>query len=194
MDNKNPLNLSENYVYKKASGAVALKKWSLIIDALNVTDDKIRQFIADYCEHSCDQSSKISFNNIEEVCKHQDMFPLSIKILSMLNLKDKNLFLVEEQPKKDLTVTLDDAESNMVKEWIVSFLLKQNEADDIKNKTGIDIVQHSEKLLMNELVNMINKELETKDNFYVSKMVDSYSYVNDGTGPKMILTSRCSVE
>jgi hypothetical protein len=48
---------------------------------------------------------------------------------------------------------------------------------------------------MHNLADHLNKELETKDDFYVYMMVISLSLIADGrSAPKMYLMSRCKVK
>ena len=127
-----------------------LKKWSPISDALKVTDKKIKQIICDYAEYHQFQinlnefKEKMGFIKKLDSYEMQDLVPISCKILSQLNLKNKKI--TEE------------------------FYFVNN--------------------LMKKIVDYINKELETKNNLYITILVDSLTIEST----KFILTSRIHIE
>jgi hypothetical protein len=57
------------------------------------------------------------------------------------------------------------------------------------------IEEIGENTLLHLLIDYLNEELETKNNLYITTMVNSISLVSsDGMRPKLILTSRCHVD
>jgi hypothetical protein len=108
----------------------------------------------------------------------QNLLPVSMKILSLLNLKDKNY---------EIRTGLD------VKE--ISVKIKRETMNDIITATGMDIVQKLESYLIGALVETINKELETKDTIYIESMANALILVNDEDfNPIMKLRSRYEIK
>lgn len=76
----------------------------------------------------------------------------------------------------------------ILKQNISSIELSTKIRDDRDNDKGIEI-------LIDELILFLNRELETKDNLYVTTVVNSVSVVEEtGTPPNLLLTSRCLVQ
>jgi len=73
--------------YNKRTGKDALKMWKPIIEALKVEDEEMAQLIADYAEHDMYMSQ---FNT-----SSQNLLPASLKALSRLNLKNKNVIFAD---------------------------------------------------------------------------------------------------
>ncbi len=166
-----------------------LKKWSPILDILKIEDEGVRMFAAEYAEnYSIKETfpisrvkplydemnypeSKVDADNIG-----QNLLPLSIKIISMLNLKDKNLFRVESP------------------EGITDIVISED-LEDI-NEYTLEKVNVIESSLIKKLASYLNKELETKDNLYIYNLASSILSIKEVNSNKtrMTLVSRCKVE
>ena len=155
-----------------------LKKWSPISDALKVTDKKIKQIICDYAEYHQFQinlnefKEKMGFIKKLDSYEMQDLVPSSCKILSQLNLKDKNIILKEDISPTEFNIPLTNKEYNFLKNKKIT-----EEFYFVNN-------------LMKKIVDYINKELETKNNLYITILVDSLTIEST----KFILTSRIHIE
>ena len=149
-----------------------LTKWKPILDVLKVTDEK-RLFIAEYAEHHMKLDSEAS-TIFETKSMDQNLLPISLKVLSELKLDGKNVEIKMGMPTK-------------------SFSMLLNENDGILNPNYIEEI--GENTLLHLLIDYLNEELETKNNLYITTMVNSISLIScDGMKPKMTLTSRCHVE
>jgi hypothetical protein len=202
-----------------------IRKWKPIFDALNVTDENIKGFMAEYAEkHSRMENwnrvygeKEIIPEKKERLITHpdidpygeenwddtpinngrspsgfhlgpdpaadvaQNLLPISMKILSKLNLEGKNL-VVEDNPRS-------------VEEYQVACSVSRNQIEDVRAMLGIDVVQKIENMLVEEMIQMINRRLEDKNNFHVYIMAESISLISEATwAPRMILKSRFKVE
>ena len=175
-----------------------LRKWSPILDALKVTDDKIKKIMveyAEYCQSPDDKIKKImveysdyqsSENDIAQNFIGQNLLPVSLKILSQLNIKDKNVVLkkdkigFEDIPTKNFSISINKNELISMKEGNCGFGVFG----------GFQVVQQLESEIVQLLVNNINKELETKENLYISSLVQSISIIStEKYGPRLMLKS-----
>jgi hypothetical protein len=158
-----------------------LIKWAPILDVLEIKDNDIRNFIAVYAEHHQDNFSLTECPRIEEMYGKEpiSLLPVSLKLLSMLNLTGKN---IEIRDKKD------------VKSKKVSIKIKRSEVE-MYAQYGRDIIARIETALINELACQINDELKTNNNFYVHRMVSYISLiVDDFMDPVITMISECKVE
>lgn len=95
----------------------ALHKWSPILDALKVTDEKKRKIMAEYAEvHSyMEAESLATFAGINTLNVGQDkspdvgqnLSPVSLKILSQLNLENKNVIFKQGLPSLSFSTEVD---------------------------------------------------------------------------------------
>ena len=185
-----------------------VEKWTPIFDALKVTDEKKRKFMAEYAEHHTKmdfkqlthiEPKKISEvfpydeNNedliwVEELGKGgenadlgQNLLPISLKVLSDIKFENKNVELKRGLEIKSFRFKLD-------KSWIMEYKLI----------TGKNWVIQVESILLKYLSDAINKELETKDNLYVESMCSMLSLKNEGTKnepiPVLVLYSKYQVD
>ena len=138
------------------------EKWKPIINAYNVTDEKVKIFMSEYAEY---YQKVVCINGVNS----ESSLPISLKILSKLNLKDKNIIIKDNQP----AITFDYNEPFT---------------------TTIDIGIESEKYLIDQVSNYLNKELETKNNLYITVIIESISVISELDKSIIRLTSRCSVE
>lgn len=151
-----------------------VEKWRPILDALNVTDENKRKFMAEYAEFHMKMDS---FQ--DTVCERnsqgdigQNLLPLSLKILSMLNLENKNYQLKGGLPTKVFSEEIDP-------EWVVKY----------KGETGNDWVEKLEGILVDRLIESINRDLEIHDNFYVQSAANMITLKNEGTDdPKSVMS------
>ena len=154
-------------------------KWHPIIDALEVTDKKKRKIMAEYAEfHQQYQNENLIVSENEDIA--QNLLPVSLKILSQLNLTEKNVIL-----KQGLPTLSFDIDINM------------KQVSDMKDGgiDGTQIVIQLEGILTKKLVEYINKELETKDNLYLTTVAQSISLISEENfTPKMYLTSRIHID
>ena len=134
-----------------------LKKWSPVLDALKVTVK--RQFIAEYAEQQSTKENEL-LNSNPSVGVLQNLLPISLKILSKLNLNSKNVSLKDGLPTISFSAELE-----------------KNELENIKAADGLELVQKLENKIVDNLVTYINKELETKDNLYINTVCQSISLI-----------------
>jgi len=174
----------KSFIYMYHTPERRLKKWTPITDALKVTDEKIKQIICDYAEyhqfqiHLNEFKEKMGF--IELDSNQQNLVPISCKILSQLNLKNKNVIFKEDDGIPTLSFYVD---------------VDREQIKAIKEAKDLQIVQQLEKILIDKLVEYINKELETKNNLYITTIVQSiYLISTEEFTPKMYLTSRIHIE
>lgn len=175
-ENRNETIKAFTYIYHTPDRR--LKKWSPISDALKVTDEKIKQIICDYAEYHQFQinlnefKEKMGFIKKLDSYEMQDLVPISCKILSQLNLKDKNIILKEDISPTEFNIPLTNKEYKFLKNKKIT-----EEFYFVNN-------------LMKKIVDYINKELETKNNLYITILVDSLTIEST----KFILTSRIHIE
>lgn len=143
------------------------EKWKPIIDSFGITNKYIRKFISEYAEYH----QKYSENHY----KTKDLLPLSCNVLSKLNLAGKNLEIKKNQPD-------------------VSFSCQVKKDNYTTAKDRMLIIQETEQNLINQLIEHINKKLETKNNLYITTMINSIDVTNNDDYFNMILTSCCNVE
>jgi hypothetical protein len=142
-----------------------VKKWCTVLDDLRVSnDEKIRKIISDYAEY---HSEIENINKIKYPELQNNLLSSSLKVLSKLNLVNKNVIIKEDIPTIELATKI---------------------RDDVDNDNSID-------MLIQDLINTLNKELETKDNLYITTVVNSVSIIEEtDTPPYLLLTSRCLVQ
>jgi len=152
-----------------------LQKWNHVLNALNVDDEKLRLFVSLYAEyfqmeHTKNETPSALYNStwapyvsppkffvLNEIFDlSRELLPTNIKILSKLNLKDKHYEI-----------------KNGLSERIVTIPISNETYSDIKNADINDVLWKLENILVNKLVNDINLELETNNEFYVDSLIDS---------------------
>lgn len=140
-----------------------IQKWSPILDVLNVTDVKKRRFMSVYAEHQSKSEPDLLFGFSEKVDLSmsdgatqgdiaQNLLPMSMKILSLLNLEGKRIQIKENLPTRKFSIDI----SNVTE-------LDKKKFDEM----NLDFVRLVENKLMDILVENINEELKTKNNFYI---------------------------
>jgi hypothetical protein len=182
----------DNYVPPELTDEKKLIKWGPILDALNVKDSNLRQFMATYAEHHCriemdkdiyqSLSEKDIRSKLNGLGNHPVTFlPISLKLLSMLKLEGKNYFVIGNG--KDTEIK--NVSVSVTKEQINAFT-----ESDMKD----NIIPMIENVLINKLSEIINKELETHENFFVYDMVENISVIAVDKNPPLInLTSRYKI-
>ena len=149
-------------------------KWHPIIDALEVTDKKKRKIMAEYAEfHQQYQNENLIVSENEDIA--QNLLPVSLKILSQLNLTEKNVILKQGLPTLRFDVDIDR---------------KQVE----ESHDGSQIVRQLEGILIGKLISYINKELETKTNLYLTAIAQAISFNYEKLNEKLVLKSRIYIE
>ena len=149
-------------------------KWHPIIDALEVTDKKKRKIMAEYAEfHQQYQNENLIVSENEDIA--QNLLPVSLKILSQLNLTEKNVILKQGLPTLRFDVDIDR---------------KQVE----ESHDGSQIVRQLEGILIGKLISYINKELETKNNLYLTAIAQAISFNYEKLNEKLVLKSRIYIE
>lgn len=222
-----------------------LQKWSPVLDALKVTDEKKRQFMADYAEfHMYNdfkeweidperEESEKRYNEkyhfegppqnplklLSDPDVGQNLLPISMSIISKLNLDGKNYEIKEGLPTNIFYEELTDEKIKEWNGWKKKTDIEGQEKVWSKSKSNpyptnfmsdedwksmneymndykwIDVV---EKLLYKRLVDTVNKELETKNTIYIQSMANKLMLRNDGTTdtpkPVLYLYSRYEVK
>ena len=154
------------------------------MDALKVTDEKTRKIMAEYAEfhmkHEIENQIHIVPNPDEDIA--QNLLPVSLKILALLNIKDKNVILKEGLSTLSFDVEVDREQIRAIKE-----------ANDKELNSGM--VQQLERILVDKLIEYINKELETKNNLYITTIAQSISLIqSEEWKPRMYITSRIHLD
>ena len=194
----------EDFTEIKAFGSLkidntkALKKWGPILDALKIEGAELRLFAAVYAEyHQLIDNMNYATIGLSTPLYNstwgedkgmsgsgdqiQNLLPVSLKILSKLNLSGKTYEI--KDPKEFNIGTLE-----------FSMELSDEEIQDIKYATGMDIVQKLEKKLVDVIVSHINKELETKNNLYIHTLANSINIISaEGFKPRVYITSRYKI-
>lgn len=98
------------------------------------------------------------------------LLPLELKILSKLNLDNKNIILTNENTETlMIPITINE---------------------DLRY-VGVDYAAQIEIMVMEILVRKINEKLETSNTFYINHMVSNVSIISDGTFlPKIVYKSK----
>lgn len=162
-----------------------LSKWEPIFYSLNVENERVRLFMAHYAEYHTELEIENAKIPDHSMMNHINLLPISLRVLSRLNLLDKNLYIKKGMP-------------NSIFENEVDYEIEEAKDENIiyssKRKT-LEVVQTTEEKLVQQLVDYVNNKLETSDNFYVTQMVNSLGTLKENTGKlKMVLISRFSVE
>jgi len=168
----------------------ASRKWAPVLDALKAVDPEIRQFMAIYAEYhqleSYDYDSHRHgmggfFPYADPPADGRDigqnLLPMSMKVLSKLNLSGKTFDIMPRLEQKEYGITLSHENKK-----------------DIEAATGMDIVQKMENKLVEALVTDINRQLETKNTIYIDILVKSISLMAmEEFTPKMLMNSRYKI-
>lgn len=145
----------------RIDNAKVIAKWAPIMDALKVTDEKLREFMSIYAEYYMfEQKYSPGEDHTGPFGARENLLPVSLKILSILNLTGK---------------TIEIKYGDDVEEYTYGITMTNAEMDDIRSATGMDIVQKMEKRILDTIVNNINKQLETKNIIFIDKMIESLS-------------------
>ncbi len=186
--------VTENRAYVRIDAEKALSKWEPIINALNVSDPDIKRIMADYAEH--DGTIEIGDRTLEQ--KLYSLLPVSLKVLSQLNLKNKKVVLVDSTywMNKNRTDLIDKMLDEVDPMNEHKKQIKINIDSDLLVTIGTEkTIDHCESALMNQLIVMINKELENGTTLYLTKMISSIDIEPNSFGPnKMVMTSYYNVE
>jgi len=186
-------------VYRIPTQEESLKKWDPILKALNITDDRMKQIMADYAEHT--QSMDVGQ---DIVTNPTFLLPVNMKVMSQLKLEDRNVVFLDNSywKNKKRTDLIDSMLENkeivedIKKEFRVQ--IRKDQIEEIAAVLGpdnMDIVQRLESVLTQNLVDYINKELETKQTLYVTRLVDNISMEAVEEKPiEMVLTTFCTIE
>lgn len=149
------------------------KKWKPINEALKIKNEELQHFIAKYAEYHLSSDGNGGYNEI-----FQNLLPVSLKIISKLNLKDKIIEIKDEQPTISLTLPLT-----------------HDTLQDIKSATGMDVIQKLENQIIEKVVDYLNEELKTKNNLYVTKIISNINIISDNEyEPMAFIYTRYSVE
>jgi len=150
-----------------------LTKWKPILDALKLTDEKKRLLIAEYAEHHMKLDTEVS-TIFETKSMDQNLLPISLKVLSELNLEGKNVEIKMGMPTKSFSMDLPIGENDFSPNYIEEI---------------------GENALLHLLTDYLNEQLEMKNNLYITTIVNSISLISDGgMKPRLTITSRCHVE
>ncbi len=172
----------------KIDSEKALRKWTPILDALKVIDPEVRQFMCVYAEYHQIESYDYDshgrgmggwFPNADPPTRDigQNLLPMSMKILSKLNLSGKTFEIMPKLEQKEYGITMS-----------------HEDKQDIRAATGMDIVQKMENKLVDALVTDINRQLETKNTIYIDILVKSISLLAmEEFTPKMLMSSRYKI-
>lgn len=96
----------------------------------------------------------------------QNLLPVGLKILSKLNISDKNVVLTND---------LDRTET------ITSSIRISSDRIENMGFIGMDYVTYIEGIAMEMIIKTINEKLETSNTFYINHMVSSISIISEGT-------------
>lgn len=149
-----------------------LKKWGPILDCVFESTFPYRQEVADYCERTTQRRANI-FLVIESDPIWSNTLPMSLKILSKLNLKEKKLTFVGEPCGRCSGIgTIALTESHF--------------ATDV----SLTEVERVIRELTEKVVEVINERMESHGELVVYDVVSHVHVVTDGTGDKITLFGR----
>jgi len=165
------------------------KKWESIIDTLLEYDKntslKIRKFLAEYAEHH-------SQKEINFLMDGYSTLPISLKLLTMLDLEDIELNIIDAKiPKMKIVengvgLTLETEDNSEYESFGISVSVTKDQIMDLGDD-GIDLVQKIEHLLLEENAKAINEQLKTSKELNVYIMVNNINMeeiINHGNGIK----------
>jgi len=142
------------------------EKWKPIINIIGEEKSfKEKNFMTEYAEHHSQYIDAMA--NIED----GDLLPISLKILSQLNLEDKETYIITPSVSGDDFETLS-----------TSILIDEIQYKDVREKTGLDIIENLESVLIEENVKILNEILKNKDNFGVHLMVSELKIEKEEDG------------
>ena len=161
------------------------KIWKPVLDALKVTDETKRKFMAEYgTKHR--EIQRIQEENLPRVPEgwippedavggdlDNNLLPISIKALNMIKFDGKNIQLKDNLPSQTFCLKFDS-------DWFKEY----------RERTGNDWFQKVEAILINYLTDTINFNLREKNNLYVDIMIHSIDVKEDG----MYLYSKYEVD
>jgi len=169
------------------------EKWEPIIDTLlkyseNKDSQKLRKFLAEYAEHHSEKENDFIISE-----NMNSTLPISLKLLSMLNIDDVKLNIIDDEiPKMKIVnngvgLELETDYDNKYENLEINVSITKEELFELRHYIGIDIVQKVEHLLLEENAKVINKQLETKKELDIYLMVNNINmsaFVNHGNGIK----------
>jgi len=167
------------------------QKWKPILEKVNVPENLI-QTVAMYCEsHSLIEAANVHYMPIPGIfdtgSSQQDhtnntLLPESLRILSKLNLTDKNVQITSSP-----TFHYIDANNTFRTGSVGSVEVSMDYVENIQSEE----IKHQ---LMDEMAATINKQLEDYNSIVLYLLVTRISSVSEKNGtPKIILTSRFSL-
>lgn len=179
-----------------------LKKWSPVLDALKVSDEKLRLFLSVYSEYFLSKHKHngpvtalhnstwapypseplISVVLNESFNLKSELLPINLKILSRLNLKDKHYEIKINIPEKHIGIPIS-----------------YEKYSDIKRAGQMDALMCLENIIVDKFVEKINLELETNNEIYISALIDSIMIKDISTSVwdikyEVILTTKYEVK
>jgi hypothetical protein len=192
---KTGIDFIDNPAYVEITTERALKKWFPVIEALGVTDDRIKQIMAEYAEHDTSMLIGTIFGN------NALLLPISMKILSKLNIKDKNVvfvgkeYWINKKRTELINKMLDDKEihNEFKKEFSIKLPKDIIPLDEKTNEVS-SFIRKGEGLLVQILIDHFNKELETKNTIYITRLAGSLTYKRENDDNVLVLTSLCEIE
>jgi hypothetical protein len=106
----------------------------------------------------------------------QNLLPVSMKVLSQLNLRGKNYELRSNLPFHEISIKI-----------------KRQDMDDFKI-AGMDIIQKVESVIIQMLIDKINKELEDRETIYIESLAYSMSLIaSEDLNPIFMLKSKYEI-
>jgi hypothetical protein len=118
-----------------------------------------------------DADNRLFMMNIKDYNDDLSSLPIALKILSELNLENKNVM-----------VRFEDKPTHLLFETMKFY----SDINDLDCLTELNI-------LIKQCVNFINKKLKDYDNLYIANIVESITILDD-TPSKMILTTRITFD
>ena len=153
------------------------KTWYPVLDALKITDNKKRKFMAEYAaKHR--EIERIQEENLPRVPEGWippegtcggDGGPyyvaMSLRTLNMIKFEEKNIQLKDNLPSQTFCLKFDS-------DWFKEY----------RERTGKDWIWKVEGLLIEYLTDTINHTLtfKNKNNLYIDIMIDSIEIKEDG--------------
>jgi hypothetical protein len=154
--------------------AKILTKWEPILNILNFSDT-LKPIIANYAEYHMLQGAAQNKTLDIEAGSSSDTLPISLKILSQLNLAGKTLELVGDEielPTPGVSINIKDSQIIALNEF-----------------PGIDIISRFESVLIHQMVQEINTQLEKGTKLQVRCVVNNIMLIREPGFPvKMSLT------
>ena len=166
--------------------------WEPIIETLlkyndNNYSQKNRRFMAEYADHHSQKE-----NQFVESTTIKSTLAISLKLLSMLNLDDIELNIIDLKTPKikivedGIGLQLETEDNSVYENFEINISITKDQIVDL-GVGGIDFMNRIEHLLLEENAKQINRKLETSKELNIYMMVNNINMsdiIDHGNGVK----------